>query len=34
MELMKLAIKTGFAVTYNKFYDVSPIIKEEKDLIV
>lgn len=33
MTLMQLRIPTGYAVTYNKFYDVDPISQADSDFI-
>lgn len=34
MNLMQLKIPAGYAVTYNKFYDVAPLLSEGNDTFI
>lgn len=34
MNLVQLKIPAGYAITYNKFYDVEPILSEDSDYFI
>ncbi|EPY06219.1 hypothetical protein PAALTS15_15906 [Paenibacillus alvei TS-15] len=34
MNLMQLKVPAGYAVTYNKFYDIDPILSEGNDYLI
>ncbi|NEZ41941.1 hypothetical protein GQA12_10290 [Paenibacillus alvei] len=34
MNLMQLKVPAGYAVTYNKFYDIDPVLSEGNDYLI